>query len=759
MRLQPGYVALPIFLTRPFLILCLLIGVPLPAQQRPAAVSNGEEPMSSFQAVNASIDTILQQYEQLTGNVLVKDSNLAANALPISISVPGPVPRSELVRLIESALLLNNFALIPGPEPKTVKVININTGKNPRSEGVRLYASPIGLPEGEQIVSYFMPFRYVSANEALTVFQTHILPRAYTSFVPINSAQALLITESTSVIRQLIALQQLIDVPPAKTVTEFVQLIRADAERVADTINKLADFQQKSREAGGAPGAPNAAPQPVAAGAGPGESSMFGQLIPDTRTNRILIVCRPQNLEYIRNLVEDFDKEVLLAKPLEYRLKYVPAGEVLPVLAQVLAETQKEAEQVQAAGNQPQRPGQTRTVNLPSTTSPYSSMTGAGPTGGQEENLLQEPNEPSGPQAVIVGKTRIISDSKDNKILVIGPPESIQRVRAILDRLDQRPQQVYLSTVIGELTLNNELDFGVDWTQTFKKLGGGNGFASSNLNVAGISGLGSTAPGSAPLIDPRKILTTAAIPGLQGLAIYGSITDSLRVFIRALDSRDHFTILARPAVYTANNKLAIITSGQRIPYPGTTLSNVVTPTGTTNTLNTAAVSATVEFVDVSLRLEVIPLINSNREVTLKVAQTNDSEASTVNISGNQVPVINSQRLTTTVTIPSGATIVLGGLIQDNLDKSDSGIPYLSRIPYLGNLFKSHTQTHKRTELLIFIQPTIVNSDWQTVQQSIKEEGRTQLGPPSLPLARPEAVPSPVAVPAAHATKKKGYTKD
>jgi type II secretory pathway component GspD/PulD (secretin) len=116
-------------------------------------------------------------------------------------------------------------------------------------------------------------------------------------------------------------------------------------------------------------------------------------------------------------------------------------------------------------------------------------------------------------------------------------------------------------------------------------------------------------------------------------------------------------------------------------------------------------------------------------------------------------------MTTTVTIPSGATIVLGGLIQDNLDKSDQGIPYLSRIPYLGNLFKAHTQTHKRTELLIFIQPTIVNSDWQTVQQSSKEEGRTQLGPPSLPLARPEAVPSPFAVPAAHATKKKGYTKD
>ncbi len=126
---------------RSFLIFCLLTGTPLLAQEKAPGVSRNEEPVS-FQAVNASIDTILQEYEQLTGNALIKDSNLAANALPISISVPKPVPRSELVRIIESALLLNNYALIPGPEPKTVKVINMNAGKNPRSEGLPLYGSP-----------------------------------------------------------------------------------------------------------------------------------------------------------------------------------------------------------------------------------------------------------------------------------------------------------------------------------------------------------------------------------------------------------------------------------------------------------------------------------------------------------------------------------------------------------------------------------------------------------------------------------------
>ena len=127
---------------RCLLMFCLLAGSPLLAQEKAAGVSQNEDAMTSFQAVNASIDTILQEYEQLTGNALIKDSSLATNALPISISVPKPVPRSELVRIIESVLLLNNYAFIPGPEPKTVKVINMNAGKNPRSEALPLYTSP-----------------------------------------------------------------------------------------------------------------------------------------------------------------------------------------------------------------------------------------------------------------------------------------------------------------------------------------------------------------------------------------------------------------------------------------------------------------------------------------------------------------------------------------------------------------------------------------------------------------------------------------
>jgi general secretion pathway protein D len=762
-----------------FLLLGVMIHLSVAKAQQAvdAPPSGGDETLSSFQAINASIDTVLMQYEQLTGKVLIKDSNLSANALPITISVPQPVPKSELVRLIEASLLLNNIVLVPAQEPNTVKVININTGKNPRSEGVRLFAGIESIPPGEQVISYFMPFKYISASEALTVFQTHILPRAYTSFVPINSAQALLITESTTVIRQLAALQQLIDIPPAKTVSEFVPLLRADAERVADTINKLMDYQRKVRAGGdqGAalPGQPVTPQQGAAPAASAGASADAGllssqaQVIADTRTNRILLVARPDSLPYFRTLIQQFDAAVGAAEPLEYHLRYISAGEVLPVLQDVLAEDQTQANQ----GTQQNQPGQSqnRTVNLSSnnsasnTSSSYGSSSGSAGSVGAGQDLLQEPDEQLGPQAVIVGRSRIISDPKDNKILVIGPPESVRKVQTILDRLDRRPQQVYLSTVIGQLELNSDFEFGVDWLQTFKKISGSSGIATGNIN-SGISSAGFVNGSNQVVGNPRSLLSTngtsgTAFPALSGLTIYGAIGDAVSVFVKALDSRSDFKVLARPAVYTANNKRAVISSGQRVPVPESTLSNLTTGTtgGIINNSSSTAVSATINYQDVELHLEVIPLINANNEVTLKVAQINDTLGTNVNISGTQAPIINSQRLTTTVTIPSGATVVLGGLIQDKTTKDVSGIPYLMDVPYLGNLFKYQTKNRTRDELLVFIQPTVVNDDVQTLRASLKEEHRAKIAPDTYELAHPTEPTGPA--PATTVRKKNGYSKE
>ena len=171
--------------------------------------------------------------------------------------------------------------------------------------------------------------------------------------------------------------------------------------------------------------------------------------------------------------------------------------------------------------------------------------------------------------------------------------------------------------------------------------------------------------------------------------------------VRALEATQRFKVLSRPAIYAANNKKAVITSGHRIPVPTSSI---------TDLSNTSNVRTNITYQDVVLKLEVIPLINSNKEVSLTIAQVNDTVDGQQQVADNTVPIIGTERLVTTVTVANRTTIVLGGLITENEEKSTSGIPVLSRIPVLGNAFKSTKTKKSRKELLIFIQPVVVEDD-------------------------------------------------
>src|SRR5690606_11865337 len=125
------------------------------------------------------------------------------------------------------------------------------------------------------------------------------------------------------------------------------------------------------------------------------------------------------------------------------------------------------------------------------------------------------------------------------------------------------------------------------------------------------------------------------------------IADGVDAYIRALESTQRFKVLSRPSIYAANNKKAVITSGRRIPVP---TSSVV------DLSNTDSVRTNIDFQDVVLKLEVIPLINSNREVSLTIAQVNDTVVGQQQVAENSVPIIGTERLLTTVTVPNRSTI-------------------------------------------------------------------------------------------------------
>ena len=157
----------------------------------------------TIQFPNNPVSDFLLIYEKLKGVTLIKDASLLAGGANLSLTLNQPVTKAEAIRLLESTLLLNGYAFIAVDE-KAIKVINTQGGKNPRSEGVFLFTDEKNLPEGEVIASYVMPLTYLSAADAVPIFEQFITLHPYGSLVPVPIANQVLITENSTLIRRLI---------------------------------------------------------------------------------------------------------------------------------------------------------------------------------------------------------------------------------------------------------------------------------------------------------------------------------------------------------------------------------------------------------------------------------------------------------------------------------------------------------------------------------------------------------------------------
>ena len=263
-----------------------------------------------------------------------------------------------------------------------------------------------------------------------------------------------------------------------------------------------------------------------------------------------------------------------------------------------------------------------------------------------------------------------------------------------------------ISTVIGQLTLNNTTELGFNYLMdgTDARGGGGGG------GFPGVIGPPDVPIGTFPAFNP------ATVAG-SGLRVYGQIGD-LSGYLRALSTKTDFTVLSRPSIFTSNNQKGVISSGERIAIP--------TEGGTST--GSFSSGTRIQYEDVVLKLEVIPLVNSDNEITMQIALLSDEQNGNQIIEGAgtnggdlTVPRISTREILTTATVPNNETIVLGGLIVGRTNKEKSGIPILSDIPLVGGLFATNTRGKDRSELLVFIQPSLVgegNEGLDALQQDM-----------------------------------------
>ena len=693
--------------------------------------------MVTLQYPNSDVVDVLRLYETLTGKKLIMDNFVQGK---VNIFINKPIPREEAIRIIEINLLLNKYSLVPAGGD-LVKVIG--TGQNPRTAGVPIISDEALIPTGDHVISFLFKLRFADPTELQQVLGQYLSPpQAYTSFLALPKSSSILVTENSSVIRSLVNIINQVDIPPAEVVSEFIKLERADAGKVVDMLKEVFD---RGNQNGGPPvpgGAgirgvrpggpvpvPGSPPQQVQYEGGDlgsltalsEDSVVVGKIkmSADVRTNRIHVITRPVNMTFVKRLIAEFDANVEFAKPITRPLRYISAADVLPVIVQALTEPGADAA---AAGDpgavpNPNQQQQQQRRN-PSNTATTNSDFGGGGGGGQAfSEELSTQSVDTTPKAVTIGNAKIIADQRANTIIILGNREVVVKVQKLLNEMDVSAPQVALSTVIGTLTLNNTEEFGIDYLQRFKR------FDSRPGSSGGIGGI---ARNGGSTLDALGDFTQAvAAAGSGGSSVFINAGFGLSAIVRALDSTGRFKTISRPTVFTSNNKKAIIASGTEIPVPVSTIS---TNNGGGIVGGGLAQQSNIQFKKVALQLEVVPLINSEREVTLDILQKLDEVAERVQIDNNSIPTIATRYIKTTVSAPNCSTIILGGLVTDRKGRSQDGIPGLSRLPIVGGLFRSTAKTKSREELIVLMRPevSLTKVDLKRLRQKMEE--KTHFGP-------------------------------
>ena len=305
----------------------------------------------------------------------------------------------------------------------------------------------------------------------------------------------------------------------------------------------------------------------------------------------------------------------------------------------------------------------------------------------------------------LLGDAVIQVDPETRSVVIVADEETHNELAKVIDNLDHPKPQVLIKVVFLEVTLDKNLDVGIEGSYTFKV---GHGIP--------VSGTGSST--SAALSSG-----SATLGSLFGLAeqTNGSFvrltTDDWQATLHALDKHGNLHILSRPSIMARNNQEAVIVVGQEVPF--VTNSQIST---------TGAVNNTIQYQDVGIILRVTPFITSNKTVEMIVAPEISSISNqTIAISDTvKAPVINKRSAETVVVTPNGTTVVIGGMMQKRDTTDIEKIPILGDIPILGWPFRHTVKSEQKSELLIFLTPYIVESTEKLKELTLGEANRAEL---------------------------------
>ena len=663
---------------------------PPPIPQPPTAPPVPREQRGRFVVLNfdnADVETVIQAASEIIGFNYVLSPDVRGK---VTVQTSGRIAQEEVFGVLLAILEVHGFTAVKAGN--LYKIIRI---EGARERAVPTIVGPTPDPNrtSDEIVTQIVAIKYSSVNDLSALLRPLISTRG--TLIAHRETNVLIITDTASNISRLLDIIRLVDVQVAQEELQIIPVTYADSAELATILTQLFASGRVRATAPGTPPAPVAPPQPPGvqppgpAGAG-GSAERAPLIIPERRSNSLIVHAKKHEVETIRRLVSQLDVNIYGGRRVFiYYAENAKSKDLAATLNSIYGARDASSGGGPTATGGPGSPSPT-TPGRTSTPPPPPPVGGIG-TGASE--ILAE------------GQVRFIADEITNAVIVTTFPRSWVEIENTIKQLDRMPRQVLIEVLVAEVTLTDELRLGIDWAVRQGR------FNVANVNT-GPPGLPTSAGPDGGLITlPRPVAGPTALVGPlgQGLTAWTFATDQFIAMLNALASENKVNIVSNPHVMTSENKKAVINVSTSVPIvtSQTTGQVAAATTTTTTTTTTAGLNQTVEYRDAGVILTVTPRIGERGTVALDVKQEVNSVGP--NVQPTNSPSFIKREAETSVVLLNNMTLVLGGLIQDTVTLDNRGIPFLRDIPIFGYLFRFTGRKVEKTELLLLVTPRVVGT--------------------------------------------------
>lgn len=634
------------------LTLCRPLCLALPLWAATCGVASAESWKVNLQ--DADIKAFINEVATITDQNFVLDPRINGNVTVISNRA---LSRDEIYQLFLSVMQVNGIAAIDSGT--TVKLVPDNIAKQ---SGIAVDLR--GDSVGESLATRVIYLTNTQAAEVLGVIRPLMPQSAHAAAVP--GVNALVLSDRSDSLNQLTALIRDLD----SNVNDSLQVIplrHVDAERMMDLISSLV----------------------ASAGGAQAQGSDQLKVIADSASDRLLVKGSPEMIAKVQEMVNQLDTTPSrrLSGLRVFRLKYASASHIAEMLRGLLSN-----QSINSSG---------ASSSLESASLSDSSSTGAALNTNNAANSTSTSNSAvntGGSNNSMGGRPfSIIADETQNAVIVNAAPELMFEIEEAVNQLDNRRAQVLIQAAIVEVSGDDATQLGVQWALGNANSGYGVvnfnnvGASAASLAAAALSGNASAAVGS--IAGALVGIGNSSKDSQGNTQFYGAI-------LQALDSSTSANLLSMPSILTLDNEKASILVGQNVPF--------VTGSFTTTGDSSINPFQTIDRQDIGINLNVIPHIGENGTVRLEVSQEVSSvvPGSLGNASGL---ITNKSLINTTILADDQQTIALGGLMRDNTTTRQQKVPGLGSVPVIGRLFRSDNDTTQKSNLIIFLQPTILRN--------------------------------------------------